>query len=39
MESKRYLVNKNTSFVSSGIGVLCPPEKEKEIFRPKILYD
>ena len=26
MESRGYLVNKNTSFVASGIGVLMPPE-------------
>ena len=29
MEDKRYLVNKNTSFVSSGIGVLGPTEIKK----------
>ena len=37
-ESKRYVVNKNTSFVSSGIGFLWPP-KSKKILTAKILYD
>ena len=39
MESKKYLVNKNTSFVSSEIGVLCPPEYKTKILKPKIIYD
>ena len=39
MESKRYLVNKSTSFVSSRIGVLWLPENKTKILKPKILYD
>ena len=39
VESKRYVVNKNTSFGSSGIGVLWPPVSKKKIPKPKILYD
>ena len=36
MKSKRYLVNKNTSFVSSGVGVLWPLENKTKI--PKKIY-
>ena len=39
MESKRYLVNKNTSCVSSGIGALWLPENKTKILKPKICYD
>ena len=38
VKSKRYIVNYNASFVSSGIGVMCPPESKKKSFDLKILY-
>ena len=35
MERKRYLVNKNTSLVSSGIGLLWLPENKKTLREPQ----
>ena len=35
MESQRYFVKKNTTFVASGIGVLWPPENKQQILKPK----
>ena len=38
MESKRYLDNKNTSFLTFGIGVLCPPGKNPWMYIAMTLY-
>ena len=34
-----YLVNENTSFVASGIGVLLLAENKTKILKPQIQYD